>query len=218
MLSDLSNHIATNAAAIIAVAALAFRDQLKLRLLLLVSIGITILMIVEAEGPPQWDNLFWNCVTWAINLWVTIQIVLDRTNIGLSEDEERLFSAFASLTPGEFRKLVRLATWHVADEPDILTREGIVPDRLFYVIEGGIEITKGNRTGLLGPQTFIGEIAFVRGTAASATVRVTPGSRYLAWRTMTLSAVFNRNQSFRMAVGRLLSVDMAAKVSRASTD
>ena len=216
MFSSITDHVAVNAAAIIAVAALAFRDQLKLRLLLLVSTGLT-LMTVLLAAPLMWDTLFWNVVNWLINGWVTVQIVLDRTHIGLSGEEERLFDVFDSLTPGEFRKLVRSATWHTAAEMQVLTREGVVPARLYYVLDGAIEIIKGDRTGSLAGGTFIGEIAFVRGTPASATVSVGPGARYIEWDTGKLKAMLDRHHHLRVAVTHLLSADMAVKIARAST-
>lgn len=216
MLSDIGPHLGINAAAIMAVVALALRDQLKLRLVLLVSIAITCLTIASAER-PMWDSLFWNIVTWLINAFMTVRIIYDRTHVGLSVEEEQLFSALGSLSPGEFRKLLRIATWHTAAEPRVLTREGVGTDRLFYILGGEIEITKGARVGSLAPQTFIGEIAFLRGTAASATVKVSAGTRYLEWPTSALSALLRRHQQLSIAVNRLLSADMAIKVSRAAT-
>ena len=215
MLSSLGQHLIVNAAAIVAVAALALRDQLKLRLLLLVSIALTLFGQVSDPGPPQWDAMFWTAVTWAINAWVSVQIILDRTNIGLNDEEQKLFAIFSSLTPGEFRLLIRLATWHTAAQSTLLTAEGIVPDQLFYVFDGAMEIVKGNRASTLAPQTFIGEIAFLRGTPASATITVMPGTRYIAWNTVTLEKLFDKQQKLRVAVTRLLSHDMALKVSKA---
>jgi hypothetical protein len=216
MLSELSEHLAVNGAAIVGVAALAFRDQLKLRLLLMVSTALTILTVLISQ-PLLWDSLFWGVVTLLINLWVTVQIVLDRTHIGLTDDEEQLFSAFGSLTPGEFRRLLRLAHWRTAEIPTVLTREGSVPDRLYYVLEGEIEILKGGSRGVIAPRTFIGEIAFIRGTTASATVTVGPQTRFIEWRTGPLALLLDRHAHMKVAVTRLLSADMAVKVSRAAT-
>lgn len=216
MLSDLSQHMTVDLASLIGVAALAFRNQLILRLMLLLSTGLT-LFALATSGKLDWDGLFWTSVTWMINGWVTVQIVLDRTHLGLTDEEEELFSAFGSLTPGEFRRLIRPAIWHTAEQTISLTREGVVPDRLFYVLSGAIEISKGDRPGMLAPQTFIGEIAFLRHTPASATVSVAPGARYLEWRTSVLSALLDRHRHLRGAVTHLLSADMALKVARAST-
>ena len=88
-----------HAAAIISVAALALRDQLKLRSVLLVSIMLNAIYN-DLTTPPSYESMFWNVVMFLINLIVLVQIILDRTHIGMSGEEEDLFSAFEMLTPG----------------------------------------------------------------------------------------------------------------------
>ena len=51
--------------------------------------------------------------------------------------------------------------------------------------------------------------------AASATVTLAPGARYLVWSAARLRQYFVKKQGLRVAMIRLLSADMAMKVARA---
>lgn len=208
-------HILVHLAALVSVAALLFRDQIKLRAVLLVSIALALVNNYDGSDATDWEDLFWNAVLFCINLAVLVQLMLDRTHIGLSDEEEALFDAFGLLTPGEFRALMRLASWHTAGASEEITREGERPDALYYVLTGGLFIVKGERVIPYGAGTFIGEIAFLRGGPASATVRLAPGSRYVAWPVAALDRHISGRGELRHAVTRLISHDMALKVGRA---
>ncbi len=143
-------------AAIISVAALALRDQLKLRAVLLVSIVLNAIYN-DLTTPPSYESIFWNGVMFVINLIVVVQIVLDRTHIGLSAEEDELFTAFQMLSPGEFRSIVKLSRWGTARGGEIMTREGETPTELFYVLTGTAVVEKSGRSFSVGPKAFIGE-------------------------------------------------------------
>src|SRR5438105_4225281 len=103
-----------HAAALISVAALTCRDQIVLRALLVVS---TVLYIVYYFVVPEvllWDAIFWTAVNLGVNLLMMTKLVLARTQFRLTTDERRLFAAFGSLSPGEFRALMKIATWRRA--------------------------------------------------------------------------------------------------------
>lgn len=211
-----STHILfLNIAGVISVAALALRDQIKLRAVLLVSIMFAITAHAMAEPHPSWVDIFWHGVEFVINFVVLVQLVLDRTHIGLTPEQEELFKAFHSLTPGEFRSLLKLASWETAAEPEVLTKEGHIPEDLFYVLHGVIEIEKAGRLFQIDPRSFIGEIAFLHNCAATATVRVEKGARFVRWKVKALEKGLDAKNELRVAMMRLIGLDMAMKVARA---
>ena len=133
----------------------------------------------------------------------------------MSVEESELFSAFQMLTPGEFRSIVKLARWGLASGDEIMTREGERPAELFYVLNGTAIVAKSGRSFDVGPKTFIGEIAFLNGSVASATVTLSAGARYIAWPVAELDKRIQGRQALKHAVVRLISFDMAVKVARA---
>ena len=208
----LDPHVLMHAAAIISVAALALRDQLRLRAVLLISILLSA-AYNDLKTPPGYQEMMWNAVTLAINIKVIIQILMDRTHIGLSDEENELFDAFEALTPGEFRAILKLASWQTAEEEQWITFEGKKPEALFYVLRGMIDIQKAGRCFSVKPRSFIGEIAFLHDTPASATVRLKPGARYVQWPVGALRETLQKRQPLKQAMIRLISFDMASKIA-----
>ena len=200
---------------IISFTALALKDQLKLRSVLLVSIIFAAIFHMHGEHGPLWQELLWNAVEFGINGIVLTQLVLDRTHIGLNGEPEELFNALKFLSPGEFRALLRLGKWETAEDMLVITTEGVAPKDLFYVLKGRVHIEKGGRAFTIDPRTFIGEVAFLHSTPASATVRLEPGARYLRWPVEKLEKGLQSKENLRIAVMRLISLDTATKLARA---
>ena len=71
-------------AGVISVAALALRDQIRLRAVLLVSIMFAIAAHSVASKETGWTEIFWHFVEFVINFVVLVQLVMDRTHIGLT--------------------------------------------------------------------------------------------------------------------------------------
>ena len=65
------------------------------------------------------------------------------------------------------------------------------------------------------PKIFIGEIAFLRDKAASATVMTEAKSLYVSWNQSALRSLLKKNEDLKNAMSSLLSTDMADKVARA---
>jgi CRP-like cAMP-binding protein len=110
---------------------------------------------------------------------------------------------------------MRLGTWKLADENTILTREGTTVESLFYVLSGGIEVRKKERTFALQPHTFIGEVAFLLDRPASATVTLNRGARFIEWSAAPLSRLLVRRPLLKDAMGARFNADLAMKVSSA---
>ena len=214
MLNFAALHPLYHLGALISVVALAMRGQLQLRLALLLSFVLYIVDEYFGSAGPDWPYIVWNGLFFFINLYVLVEIILDRTTFGLSDEQKAIFGAFLSLSPGQFRTLIRMGQCRVAEETRLITTEDIVPDSLFYVYEGMIEIVKAGRPIMIEPPTFIGEVAFLRGSVASATVAIAPGARYVEWPASQLRRHLARNNPLRIAFNRTLSDDLALKVAR----
>src|SRR3982751_5145268 len=144
-----------HAAALISVAALTCRDQIVLRALLVVSTVLYILYYFVVPEVLLWDAIFWTTVNLAVTLFMMSKLVLARTQFRLTADERRLFAAFGTLEPGEFRALMKIASWRRAETTQILTREGAPVDTVYYVLDGVPKVTKGGRSFSARSQTFI---------------------------------------------------------------
>lgn len=199
-------------AALLSVAAMFFSSQLLLRWFLLA--GTVLNAIYFFAVPPEvlWGPVFWSCVMFAVNGAMIALLVIDRTMFGLSAEQIALYRAFGVFSPGQFRRLMRVASWHVATVDDVLTVAGEPVPQLFYVISGPIHVARQDRALRIEGGSFIGEIAFLRRSLASATVSLSPGARYVAWEHGALTRLIARQPAIGTAFATLLNADLAAKV------
>jgi len=190
------------------------RDELRLRSLIIVSTVIYIAYYYLALDPPLWDAIITSVLMIFANLYVLGQVVLERTTFRLSEDEKRLFDAFETLTPGQFRRILKIAKWRVAGDPDgtVLTRESEPSGALFYVFEGIISVQKGERLFRLPEGNFVGEIAFVLTRKTTATTVAPEGVRYVEWDADALRRLGRRHPNLGNALNALLTRDLAKKL------
>lgn len=143
-------------------------------------------------------------------------LIADRTHFGMSDHELHLFRRLDTMTPGEFRRMMKLVHWHAAGADEVLTRENQPLDRLYYVLDGAVTIDKAGHRIPVDPGVFIGEVAFLLTRTASATVTVAEGTRYVSWDAGALRRLLIRAPSLRIAFDAALNRDMAGKVARAS--
>jgi hypothetical protein len=108
------------------------RDELVLRVL--VTIGIICDVFFYALQPiPIMPPLLSSLILITINLGILVIVILERTTLAMSEREKRLFAAFDTLSPGQFRKLRRLGQFHTTTERTEILKEAEVPMHLYYV-------------------------------------------------------------------------------------
>ena len=213
ILNDKENLI--HIAAAIFLCGFLFRDQIMLRSLVIVGNCVYVLYYYVVVDHPLWGGIFWSVVGIIINIGMIAWIMADRSRFGLAAHELALHARFGTLTPGEFRRLMRVGTWHTATNDIVLSEEGRPQRALAYVIEGGVTVAKGDGRIDLEAPLFIGEVAFVTDHPASATATGRAGARYVTWDMETLRKLLLRTPGLRVGLGAALNEDMARKIARA---
>ncbi|MEP2735588.1 MAG: cyclic nucleotide-binding domain-containing protein [Erythrobacter sp.] len=195
--------------------AFVIREELLMRILVLTGSGLYILYYFLYPDVPLWDAIMTSTVMIFANLYVVSQVILERTTLRMSDDEKRLFDAFETLNPGQFRHLLKEARWHTAFDPEgtALTREGEPAPALYYIFEGAISVQKGTQQFRLPEGNFVGEIAYILGTETTATTIAPEGVRYVRWDAEALSRLSMKKPALGNALNALLTRDLAQKLT-----
>ncbi|KEO88590.1 hypothetical protein EH31_16680 [Erythrobacter longus] len=193
----------------------AIRDELRLRLLIVISTLIYIAYYFAIPAGPLWEAIITSALMLGVNFWVLGQIILERTTLRMTDDEKRLFEAFDTLTPGQFRRIAAIANWQQAVDPSgtLLTQEDEPSDALFYVYEGVISVEKRERQFRLPQGNFVGEVAFVLNRRTTATTVAPLGVRYVEWDCEELRRLGRKYEALRISLNALLTRDLAKKLS-----
>jgi len=190
------------------------RDELKLRAMIIVSSLVFNAYYWIVPKPPLWDSVMTGFLMVGVNLWVLFQVLLDRTAFRLSDEERRLLGAFSTFTPGQFRRVLKLAKWREAEEGDgsPLTTQDQPCDALFFIFDGLVDVEKNTHRFTLSSGSFVGEIAYVQRGPASATTRARPGARYVEWDAAALRALESRFPDLGNALNARLANELAEKL------
>lgn len=193
------------------------RDELLLRLFVVAGIACD-LTYYALSGPGLPPSALSNAVLIVINLGVLTRILFERTTIAMTPREKRLFHALGNLTPGQFRRLARLGRFEIAAADTVILTEGEATGNLYFVEEGQYLVGRGARHVAVAGPAFLGEIAFLRGAPASATVTLPVGTAYVVWPVDRLRPALARKTALRNALISRLASDMARKLADSMPD
>jgi Popeye protein conserved region len=210
----LVGHLAGHLASILTMAAYLLKDILWLRTLTILSCFAGIAFNYFVPATPLWTVIYWNVLFAVINVVQVAVIIKQRSGVHFTEEEKELHDTlFKNFAPFEFMKLMRVGQWLEAKQGQILATEQKPIDSIMLIYNGlvGVE-SKGKEVAQLKDGNFIGEVSFITGGAATATVKALQPTRYVAWPKEAISQLLNRNPSMRFAMQAMLSTDLSKKL------
>ncbi len=209
---DFAGHLA------FALIALSFlvRDILWLRALSITASVASISYSYFAPSQPLWIVIGWNVLFIALNLVQIAMLFRERRGVEFTEEERELYrTSFSRFAPVEFLRLIRIATWKEAAAGTPLMRQGEQSAAVLLIFSGKVRVEKNGRLlAELRSGDFIGEIGFVKQTAAAANVTTTEPTRYVSWEKEALRRLIERNPSMSLVLNAELTEDMADKLAR----
>lgn len=212
-LTDFVPYLATLAALFMLIG-FCFQNPLTLRTFAILGNLTFICFYLLIDDVPWWTAIVLTAAIIAVNIYMMTKIMSDHRMFRLSADEMMLFARLPGLTPGQFKSLLEISEWHNPKVPLQLTVTGVMPDALYYVLEGQVEVNRDGKRFNVGPHAFIGELAFLRQKPATATTFANAGGLIVSWEQKTLRSLMNANDGIRKAVDHLLSGDLAEKIAK----
>jgi signal-transduction protein with cAMP-binding, CBS, and nucleotidyltransferase domain len=161
--------------------------------------------------------IIFSCLNILINGYQSITLILERVPITLPEEIKDIYNqCFRMMTTSEFGKLYGWASLKRAVKGEHLaTQDEQIPD-LILIREGSASITKDGRVvSTLGSGFFIGEMSFLTGGLANATVEaVSDDLSYIIWRKDALNELQNSNLQLYIKLKQAIAINMIRKMDR----
>jgi hypothetical protein len=188
-------------------------DILWLRALAVVG-GFSYLTWTLTTPTPNLSLIGWTLVYNTINVVQITRLWYERRPLRLDGDEQALYaSVFRTLTPREFRRLLRVGRWHDAPAGEVLIEQSTRPGRVLVLASGRAAVMVGGRgVATLGPGQFAGEMSFLTGAPTTAAVQVVDPVRFVSWPTAELERFLVKHPSLRAALQLVIGRDLAAKL------
>jgi hypothetical protein len=172
-----------------------------------------------AQTTVLWPPVIWGIVFMLINVYQIARIYLERRPIVLSEDEQRLYDlGFRALRPREFVSLLLAGEWRDAAPGERIVAHGTPVERIYIPISGVVAIDRdGHRVGTFPSAQVIGLALAVSGEASTFDATFIEAGRYMSWPLASLRTFLDKRPELRVALQKLASQDLAAKVGRLSS-
>lgn len=208
-MTDFLPHVAN----LLILASFSARSMLWLRGLNILAGGFFIAYFA-IQPVPVWSFIGWNIVFTIINLWHIRRIILERRPPVFSVEEQQLLHlAFSSMDLSGYRKLLDAGRWEEGLPPEPLITSGTLPDRLWMIASGAIEVRHSeSRRHTLGPGHFVGDACFFTEAPTSSDVVVVEPVRCLTWSTSTLRRFVSEEGATGAALQRLLGQGLVQKL------
>lgn len=169
-------------------------------------------------------SAMWEFIFTMVNALQLAIVLLAGRGRRSNEDEKFFIETVMPTLDGNLRsRMLKLAKWETRLPDETLMEEGQMTPQLVFIASGAASIEKaGTIVGVCGPGDFLGEMSFLTGRPASATVRVANEIRCCVYDHTVLRALTQKNPGIRQAlelsfnknlVGKLERMNEASKVS-----
>lgn len=168
----------------------------------------------------EYEMLAWESAFTLINAIQVGILIYEKQRARLTPEEDTLRQKlFSQLSVVDFHRLIRMGTWVTTAEGEILTRQGHPVARIVLITDGATAVDVDGRTvAYCREGDFIGEMAFVSGKPASATVATIAPTRYLMWRFSDLKALIEKYPDIRTALQSVFNRNLIDKLARESPE
>jgi hypothetical protein len=214
---DMDSQLLVHLSYLLLVGASLVRAILPLRILAIFS-GLSAVIYdvsIEEFGMVAWESAF--TLINAIQVGI---LIYEKQRARLTPEEEILRQRmFSQLSVVDFHRLMRMGTWVTTSEGEVLTRQGHPVARIVVITDGATAVDIDGRTvAYCREGDFIGEMAFVSGKPASATVTTISPTRYLMWRFSDLKALIEKYPDIRTALQSVFNRNLIDKLARESPE
>ena len=164
-------------------------------------------------------GLPWDIVFILINFYELALLLRERALAKLpAADAPLLRRAFEGLDDAQIAKLLRAADWRDVTAGEVITRQDAPVEALYFVLSGRAKVeVEGQNVAQLEHGTFIGEIAYLTGNAASARVVMEEAGRLLAFSRVRVAKVTAGDKQISGILYQVLGRDLAQKMRQANT-
>ena len=149
------------------------RDMKWLRIITIVAmLGDLVVYYNIRPGSPLWVQFGMSALIIAINVYQLYMLWRERQASHFAGEAGWLYEhVFGPLTPGEFKRVLKLGHWSQLQEGEHVLHKDAVVDQIGVVVRGRLDAMWGDTVlNAVPPGGLVGEISYLTGKRASANV------------------------------------------------
>lgn len=166
-----------------------------------------------------WIPIIWNAVFICLNMYHITKIAIATGRTRLTDKEQSVFDKVFKnkMSPANFRYLLSAARMKKQKEGDLLTTQGKIVESLIIIVSGSAEVViEDNVVAKLEKGDFVGEMSFLTGKPATATVRLAEDTEYIVWNQKSLKKLVGQNPPLHFGLQAVASTQITDKLVQQS--
>jgi hypothetical protein len=190
-----------------------FTSMFWLRLMAVLGLFLEIIYFAFTSD-LLYAGIAWNVIFILINFYHLYRLIVDSIHMRLPAAETALLQqVFHGLDNIQIARLLKAGEWRNLEAGTILTDENQPVEELFFLISGRAGVLVGDTLIThLNAGAFIGEIAFLTGQTATATVVIDQPARLLVFKKEKLHKIFAQDEQLSLRIHRVIGSDLAGKL------
>lgn len=201
--------------------AFVMRNILYLRILTIISSLCAIIYYSVYTDSVLWINVNWEILSCVINLTQIAIIIHERREINFDVEEEKMLyqKIFNKLTPIQFKKLLKIGSFESVPEGTLLAKQGEPIEHIILITSGIASVKVDEKiVAYCKPANLVGEMSFITGGPASASVESLEPMRYIKWEKEALKAFIESDAEIQHTIQTIFSTDLIKKLTSSSQD
>jgi CRP-like cAMP-binding protein len=184
-----------------------------LRLVAIVGLSLEIVYFLLSGGDLR-TGIGWDLVFIVINAYQISRLVQDRLSLRLPKaDRDLLRSVLTGLDDAQIARLLAAGRFSDVAKGTTLAEENKPLDTLFFICAGHLKVMiSGREVAHLEKSNFVGEVAFLTGKPATATVVAEDSVRALVFERAELNRFFRNEAEVAGLIYQLLGRELAHKI------
>lgn len=186
----------------------------NMRWLRIFAIGAGSISAVYYWAQGDYVSVFWESLFTLVNICQLVIIAIENWRGKFSKDEQYFIqTCLPDLERAQARRFVQLGAWTQVSEGAVLITEDTCPQRLKFVVGGEANISRdGKHLGKIGRGDFLGEMSYLTGKVASASVTADTSMSYLAFERKLLKEHLTKNPEVRFALESSFNRNLVGKL------
>jgi CRP-like cAMP-binding protein len=166
------------------------------------------------SGGDLRTGVAWDIVFILINLYQLFWLIQERLRLRLPEHHrDVLRSAMIGLPDADIARLLTVGELADLGDGAILTTENQELTKLYFICDGQTDvIVSGRKVSSVGRGSFVGEVAFITGKTATATVTASGAVTVVVFDRYKLKAFLRKQDQLTSVFYELLGRDLAQKI------
>jgi CRP-like cAMP-binding protein len=162
--------------------------------------------------------VFWEVIFVGVNAAQLLILWYYAKRARFSEDEKLLLSHLSpDVSRLTVRRLLKLGRWSTSEPDSVLIEEDKPVRDLTFIVDGLAQVERAGRIiAVCGPGDFIGEMSFVSGNPANATVRAARPVRTLAFDQQALRKAIQNDADLRRALESGINRNLVGKLGKSN--